>query len=58
MPSLHSINALINKALERIPEDAEYEDYGEGSMRYALVAFIEQTLKEEIPNWLLEIAEV
>ena len=57
-PYLGMIDELINNGLEKIPVDAEYEDYGEGSMRYAFVAWIEQTLREDIPEWLLEIAEV
>lgn len=57
-PYLGHIDELINKGLEKIHVDAEWENEGEGSMRYAFIAWIEQTLRKEIPEWLLEIAEV
>ena len=57
-PYLGTIDKMINDALEKIPVDAEWENDGEGSMRYAFISFIEQTLREDIPVWLLELAEV
>jgi len=57
-PYLGTIDELINNGLEKIPIDAEWETEGIGSMRYAFIAWIEQTLREDIPVWLLEIAEV
>jgi len=57
-PHLAIIQNIIEKGLERIPSDAEYEDFGEGSMRYAFLTWIEETLKIDGNEWLLEFAEV
>ncbi|MGI9556157.1 MAG: hypothetical protein ACR2M9_04775 [Cyanophyceae cyanobacterium] len=55
---LGKIVNLINNSLEEIPEDAEFEDYGEGSLRYALVAYLEEALdKQIIPEWFHQFVE-
>ena len=53
MPDLKGIIALIESSLEEIDYDAEYDDYGKGPLRYALVAYLEEALKQQIiPEWL------
>lgn len=53
MPDLKGIISLIESNLKEIDFDAEYEDYGKGSLRYALVAYLEEELKQQIiPEWL------
>ena len=57
-PKFSIIQNIIQKKLMAIPSDAEYEDFGEGSMRYAFLTWIEETLKIDGSEWLLEFAEV
>ena len=52
-PDLNGIISLIDSSLKQIDRSAEYEDYGKGSLRYALVAYLEEELKQRvIPDWL------